>query len=246
MQIMVDGLLTNYEVFGPKNKNCLLILHGWLRSIDEWIPVAKKLSYKFRVILLDLPGFGLSVKPKRSFNIREYSRFVESFLKKFQVDRCVLMGHSFGGRIGILLASEDSLISKLVLVDSAGIERKSLKTRIEISIARLVSKYLLKHLPKKYAYKMRSFFGSADYNEAGYMRDIFKKVVREDLTKHFSKIKSPTYILWGDKDPVLNVSQTKIFKNEIPNSTVRVVWGAGHNPHIEKPNEFMAIIEEIL
>ena len=56
----------------------------------------------------------------------------------------------------------------------------------------------------------------------------------------------PTIIIWGDKDSVLDVSQTKIFKKEIPNSTVRIVWGAGHSPHIEKPKAFLDILNEYL
>jgi len=52
--------------------------------------------------------------------------------------------------------------------------------------------------------------------------------------------------MWGDRDNVLQVSQTKIFKKEIRGSRVRIVWGAGHNPHIQKPEQLVVILKRNL
>jgi len=124
-QVVIEGILTNYQVFGD-GKETLLILPGWKRSISEWAIVAKSLSSKYKVVLLDLPGFGATTLPKSTFGVFEYADFVKSFLIKIKIDKCVVLGHSFGGRLGIILATDEKIVDKLILVDAGGIEKKSL------------------------------------------------------------------------------------------------------------------------
>lgn len=240
MQIVIDKTLTNYQVFGDK-KNTILILPGWKRSINEWIPTAKILSTEFRVVLLDLPGFSQMIRPKESFGVFDYAQFVKDFLLKLEIDKTTLIGHSFGGRLGVILAAETTLIEKLILVDSGGIEKKSLL----INLSHFIIPFA-KLLPSSIQNKIKKFIGSADYKEAGEMRDIFVKIVNQDLTHLFEKIKIPTFIIWGEKDNILPLSQSKIFKGKIKNSKLRVVWGAGHDPHLQKPEQFTSILEDIL
>src|SRR5581483_11907029 len=116
MQTIIDGLLANYEIKGEKNKNSILILHGWKRSLNDWQEVAKTLSSKNKVIILDLPGMGASSKPNTPFNTYDYADFVDKFIAKLQLKNVTLVGHSFGGRTAIIQASKNKAISKLVLV----------------------------------------------------------------------------------------------------------------------------------
>lgn len=237
MQIIVDKILTSYEELGS-SKEVVVILHGWKRSLNEWIPVAQNLSTRYRVILLDLPGFGGTQLPERPYDTYEYAGFVENFLKKLDISKYSLMGHSFGGRLGIILASKNNEINKLVLVDSAGIENKT----IAVKLLSLFTNHIKEFVPEN----VKSKFRSADYKSAGKLKETFVKVIDQDLSHLFNKIKTPTIIIWGDKDSVLDVSQTKVFKKQIPNSTVRIVWGANHSPHIEKPKVFLEILNEYI
>ena len=237
MHILVDKILTNYEVIGDGDE-VILILHGWKRSLNEWVPIAQNLSSRYRIILLDLPGFGGTSQSDKSYDTYEYATFVENFLKKLDINRYSLIGHSFGGRLGIIISSRSNAIKKLILVDSAGIENKPFHLRLLNLFINPVKKFI----PEK----VKSKFGSSDYKSSGKLKETFVKVVNQDLTHLFNKVKVPTIIIWGDKDSVLDVSQTKVFKKEIPNSTVRIVWGAGHSPHIEKPKAFLDILNEYL
>jgi pimeloyl-ACP methyl ester carboxylesterase len=244
-KIVIGGLLTNYQIFGD-GKETLLILPGWKRSINEWMPVAQNLSQKYKVILLDLPGFsGQTAFPKKIFGVFEYADFVKQFLAKIKVDKCILLGHSMGGRIGIVLASENKIVKKLLLVDSSGIERKNLYTKI-MHVLKIISLPILMQLPLFIKDKIRNLIGSEDYKSAGEMRKTLVKVVNQNLESILPKIKVPAFIIWGDRDATLPVSQTKIFKKEIIGSKVRIVWGAGHNPHLEKTEQFLSILKEIL
>src|SRR5260370_37036210 len=94
MQIVVDGILTHYETLGDI-KPALVILHGWKRSLNEWLPVAKQLTDRFTIVLLDLPGFGQTPRPNAAFSIYDYATFVEHFLEKHELKKITLLGHSF-------------------------------------------------------------------------------------------------------------------------------------------------------
>ncbi|MBI2414651.1 alpha/beta hydrolase [candidate division WWE3 bacterium] len=243
MKVVIQGILTNYEIIGRGEKT-LVILHGWQRSIVDWLPFAKSISDSYRVVLLDLPGFGTTPRPTNTFDTYDYARFVKDFLHKTGILHYSLLGHSFGGRLCIILASETNNISKLVLVDSAGIEAKTFEIKLKIYLFKLFIKPF-KKLSTTFGINIKSLIGSHDYKKANNMRDIFVKVVNQDLSNLIPKILVKTLIVWGDKDEILPVNQTKKFK-QIPNSAVKIVWGAGHSPHIEKPGDFTQTVKEFL
>lgn len=241
MHIIVDGILTNYQIIGNKPKT-ILILHGWKKSLTEWLPTAKKLSNKYKVVLLDLPGFGGTNRPESTLDIYGYATFVEHFLDKLDIDHCTFIGHSFGGRIGIILGAKTKKIDKLILVDAAGVEKRSMIAKTKITFFKVVKKFL----PKRIIEKLRLVLGSPDYKTAGNMRDIFIKVINEDLTYLLPKISVPALLIWGDKDTEVEIWKTKLMRSLIPSAKLRVLWGTGHSPYLEKPNEFMDILQEYL
>lgn len=245
MHVVVDGILTNYRVFGDK-KRVLVILHGWQRSLTDWIPTAQKLADTHMVILVDLPGFGMTQKPDTTNTIYDYETFVKHFLEKLEIKQCVLMGHSFGGRIGILLATHTDMLKKLILVDSGGIEKKNLTVKIKALFYKILSTPLALLLPKPTFEQLKKRIGSSDYKNAGNMRSVFINTVNEDLTPLLPKIHTPTALIWGEKDQTLPVNHAKVFKQLIPHAMLRIVWGAGHHPHLEKPEEFMHVLNDVL
>lgn len=244
MKIVVDGILTNYEIIGDKGKT-FVILHGWKSSMKEWLSVAKNISTKYRVILLDFPGMGETFPPNIVWGTYDYANFVRSFLNKIEVKEAIILGHSFGGRVGIVLASEGNLVSKLILVSSAGIEKKTLSVKTKIFVYKLFVKPLRNILPQFLIHTLKKF-GSKDYRNSGTLQNIFIKVVNEDLTNLLEKIKCATLIIWGEKDRVLSIKQAKIIKSLIKDSILRVVWGADHWPHFSKTQEFLTILNENL
>ena len=80
MQKVIGGQLLNYEALGTSKKN-LIILHGWGGSLQEWLPVAKRLEISYKVWLLDFPGFGGSPKPSTDWSIYDYANLVADFIK---------------------------------------------------------------------------------------------------------------------------------------------------------------------
>ncbi len=242
MQTVFKGVLLSLETQGAQNKQDLVILHGWGRHHQDWLHVSGKLKEKYKVTLIDLPGFGGSTAPGEIWGTYDYSSFIKDLLIHLGIKNPILLGHSFGGRVGIILASEGLALKQLILVDSAGIEQKTLSVRFQI----IVYKFFKKILPIGVRKNLIISLGSDDYKRAGIMQKILVKVVNEDLRHLLSKIKVPTLVIWGENDLSQNVKYGKIMRDEINGAKLRIVWEAGHNPHLEKPKDFIDILEEEL
>ena len=98
----------------------IILLHGWGSNADSFAQLEKYLIPNFRVLSIDLPGFGASEAPPNAWHLNDYVNLVKEFLATLEVANPAVVGHSFGGRIGICLATQ-SLVSKLILVNSAGV-----------------------------------------------------------------------------------------------------------------------------
>jgi pimeloyl-ACP methyl ester carboxylesterase len=247
-QILVDGLKTNYKITGEGKD--ILILHGWGASSDSWLEVQKMLADKgYRVIVPDFSGFGKSITPLSPWGIKEYADFISKFIDKLNLEKIILIGHSFGGRISIrltLLCPEK--IEKLILCNSAGIKPKP---GIKTSLVFVVAKIFNASLSPKYFAKIREpirknfyrFLRKKDYLKAeGVMKEVMKKVLKEDLKPELPGIKKETLIVWGDKDKMVPLNYAYTFKNKIKDSKLEIMQGIGHSPHLEKPTELVKII----
>ena len=95
MNIKINGLNINYEVSGEGTP--VILLHGWLCSLDTMKPIASVLE-KFKVYNVDLPGFGKSDMPEKPFNTNDFGDFLDGFIKGLKIENPILIGHSNGGR----------------------------------------------------------------------------------------------------------------------------------------------------
>ena len=245
MQTVIQGILTNYQVLGKDNKDNLLILHGWGQDSENWLNVAEELSKSYKVVLLDLPGFGSSNRPDDIFDTKDYSNFVNDFIEWIKIKNITLVGHSFGGKISIYLASQNPNIRRLFLISPSGIQKKNIYVRFKIVLIRTF-RTLLFWLPKQIKERFILFFGSKDYKNAGNMREILKKVTNDDVLQQAQNISIPTYIFWGEKDSEIPVSYSKVLKKIIKGSILRILWGVGHSPNLEKPNKLSSLLLEYL
>ncbi len=251
MQVIVDGLLTNFQDEG-KGK-ILLCLHGWGSDSTSFEAISKNFSKTYRVIRLDLPGFGQSQIPPDDWQVKDYAKFVTRFLDKIDAKNVyTIISHSFGGRVTIKLISQDLLIpDKVVFIGAAGIKPSiSAKKIIYKTIAK--SGKAITQLPglKKLQPALRSKLyvqaGAGDYLQAGPMRKIFLKTINEDLVNEIPTIKQPTLLIWGEDDDQTPVHDGYIFHEKLDDSDLIVVSGAGHFVHIDKPIEVHKELEKFL
>ena len=172
------------------------------------LPIFNMLKNKCRVVALDLPGFGESSVPMKSMNSFDYANVVKKFIDTIGLTDIVLIGHSHGGRVSIIISSlYRELVDKLVLIDSAGIiPKRTLKYYYTVYRYKLLKKiYLLFKInikdKKKYDRFIKKYSSTDYYNATNeVMRQTLVKVIHDNVKPLLKYIKASTLIIWGDKD----------------------------------------------
>lgn len=247
----LDGLVIASEVVGDGLP--VLLLHGWGTNIESMQPVAQLLAPKgYRVHMLDLPGFGRSALPPEAWGVAEYTQLVVHYLDNVNLKPVNVIGHSFGGRLSIVLGADyPAYVEKIVLADSAGVPDKLNATQqFRQSIIKLGKKVLtlpgLNALEPRLRRWVRDRYGSEDYKKAGALEPTFRKVIAEDLVPRAARIKAPTLLIWGDQDQETPLWQAKILEKTIPDAGLVVFSGAGHFAYQERLADFVRIVDNFL
>lgn len=241
-QVAVGGVIWSYrEMLGIGTP--IVIMHGWGRSGLEWEGVARELGEKTgrRVINLDLPGFGGTSIPADVTSIDDYAELVSKFLGYLKIKKVDIVGHSLGGRVGIVLSAKyGNLVEKLVLIDPAGVKPRSWKRLVVRSIAKLFG-----WVPKTLRRQLGQTVMDEDYKNSPKLRNLYRAVVGKELSNYLPKITCPTWVIWGERDKILPVKLVDVYKKLLPDPKVRIIWEAGHDPHLSHERELERALEEI-
>lgn len=239
-----------YEKYGTGEKN-ILILPGWGDTRKTFNYMIQFLKEEYTVYIIDWPGFGHSNFPNTNVTIYDYAQLINSFINELELDHLTLIGHSFGGRIIILLTGYyQKIYDKIILIDSAGIKpRKKLTKIIKQTTYKLLKK--LKYLfprkwRKKYLEKLVFLFGSADYKNLSLaMRRSFSNIVNEDLSIYLKDIQNEVLLLWGNNDTDTPLQDGKKMNKTIKESSLIVLNGT-HYVYLENIYLVNSIIYEYL
>ncbi|AXQ99464.1 alpha/beta fold hydrolase [Pseudoalteromonas piscicida] len=213
----------HYISIGCKSAPTVIFAHGWGRSLEDFIPIAETLGASANSILIDLPGFGRSDRPKDTWSTTDYAMHIAEFIKKQKLKDVIFVGHSFGGRVALRLGAKyGHLFSGIVLVASSGVPRP--RTFIETLKFYLNKRYfkILKFFAKNELQLslLEERFGSIDYIESKKLglRDIFVKTISENQESELHKIVTPVKLLYGKNDFETPIELGKIIANYIENS----------------------------
>ncbi len=225
----------------------LLGLHGWGRSRNDLGRLLAATGHES--VAPDLPGFGASPPPPNAWGASDYATAVaEQVANRSDQPSYVVIGHSFGGRVGLCMAANyPSLVSGLVLMGvpilrMSPTRRSPLRYRIirAAARARLVSTNRLE--------SARHRFGSEDYRSVdGVMRDVLVRVVNEDYRIHLERIRCPVAFVWGAEDRVVPFSVATNAAECIDSVVaIEVVEGVGHDVHLEAQSRVEKAISTIV
>jgi pimeloyl-ACP methyl ester carboxylesterase len=229
----VDNQSLNAVVIGESGP-AIILLHGWGHSIESMRPLGELLSQSAQVHLIDLPGFGKSPKPTEDWDTVGYANRIYQYLEDNKIQSADLLGHSFGGRVSIRLASRHpERVRSVVLINSGGLKRTLTgKKKIRAQLIGFLSKTIKQIDKLTSAGLFQSWFvprfGSADYKNAGPLRNILVKTVTEDVSEDAAKITSPTFILWGELDQETPVESGQRLHALIQNSQLVILPGKDH------------------
>ena len=243
----IENLKIAYQVEGTGTP--VVLLHGWGGEANSFRPVFDWLSRSHQVYALDLPGFGLSEMPPTAWDASDYAKFLSAFFYELKIKKAHLIGHSYGGRISIVMAADEpEKVDKLILVDSAGIiPPRTAKYYIQISLAKIGR--LMRHcgtLGHKLADGIAQRVGSKDYREAGPMRATMVKSVNQNLRPLLPKIQASTLLIWGENDTDTPISFGEIMKEEIPDAGLVILKDAGHFSYLGQLPQFCEIVGNFL
>ncbi len=241
-QIIINDLLINYYSVLPEKKNSgktIIFLHGWGVDSKLWLGLIPKLiDRNYSLYFLDLPGFGQSQDPNTIYAINDYKKIVYEFIEKLNIKKTNLIGHSFGGRIALKIASENpDFLEKIVLVDAAGVVHNSRKKKIMAIISKFIKPIFMPSFMQPLRKRFYMSIGS-EYLENIKLSKIFSKVVMEDLSPFFSKIKKQVLIIWGEDDKITPLDDGKLMNKIITKSKLVILKRAGHFCFIDQPEEF--------
>ncbi|MDO8529248.1 MAG: alpha/beta hydrolase [bacterium] len=241
--IIVDGLNVGYYQSDALDiDGSIVFLHGWGASA----PIFKSLLEQCAdYIALDLPGFGKSERPKNTWDILAYANFIDKFLRKLNIKNPTLIGHSFGGSVIVkYLSAHGNNAKKIILIDSAGIREKVISKTV-LKVFSKIGKSGLIFFPKTFREKTKKSFykliDAEDYPQSGAMKEIYLKIISEDLKRDMEKIEVETVLIWGEKDKDTPLSDGLTMKSLIKNSKLFVIKNAGHYSFLENPKEFNSI-----
>ena len=252
----INGVHLHYTDTEEKDKPALVIMHGWGCDTTTVASIENTLKDKRRIINIDLPGHGKSSEPPllpdgKPWGVYEYADTVEKLLEQLELRQPALLGHSYGGRLAIIIGSRKP-VEKIVLVDAAGIKpRRPLKYYWKVYSFKTLKKLLPLILGKKKAEKIiekrRNKSGSADYRQASpTMRMVMSRSVNQDLRHHMPDIKAPTLLIWGENDTATPLSDARTMEKLIPDAGLVSFRGAGHYSFLDNPQQFKAVVRSFL
>lgn len=236
------------ESFG-EGKVRVLWLHGWARRGEDFTLAATSLAQQgVASVALDLPGFGASPLPGAAGGARHYAELILPAVRELAEEPLVLVGHSFGGTVATVVASQHpELVASLVLT-GAPLLRNPTRSRSPFRYRAIRWAHAKRLLSDARLEEARQRFGSSDYRRAqGLLRDVLVASVNESYEAELSSLEVPVTLLWGegDREVPLDVATRAGTMLHRPHSLL-VLPGVGHLLPLEAPAELTNAVVKAL
>jgi len=252
---------------GPRNALALVLIHGSNASLYTWEPWVKRLSDRFRIITVDLPGHGLTgAVPNRDYTQEGMVKFIYEVAGIFGLRRFAIGGNSMGGRASVLFTiNHPERLTHLVLVDSGGLPTKQVEpTPLAYRLMGVpIANRLLLHITPR-SLVVNGLNGAIVHKDiiTDEMIDRYWDFIRMDGTREATiirakirdkrirddipNIKTPTLILWGEDDRTIPVEAAYAFHTAIAGSKLIVYPNTGHVPQEEVADQSAADVGAFL
>jgi pimeloyl-ACP methyl ester carboxylesterase len=262
--VNVRGVKIHTRDDGPRDAPAILFLHGFGASLHTWEPWAASLSPKFRVIRIDLPGFGLTgADPLNDYSDERTIGLLSDLLNQLGISKATIVGNSIGGRIAWkFAAAKPNLTEKLVLISPDGFASPGFQygKPPEVPAAMALMSYAMPtfmvRMSMAPAYANPNFM--SDELVARYRDLMLAPGVRDAMLRRMSqsvliapepvlrKIIAPTLVMWGEKDAMIPFANAADYMRLLPNAQLASFQQLGHLPHEEGPTETVGVLREFL
>ena len=251
-----------FESFGKGTS--IVLLHPFSTNRYFWTHQIFPLARKYRVIVIDLRGHGLSDKPNEGYSIPEMALDVKAVLDAAQVDQAVLVGVSLGGMIAMQLALYSPLHVMALMLTSCGTHLASgvppvvwqaYHERFEAAFGFMtkgsVSEKTKTEKPEIFEYLDSVFRIPENFTKESFLASLRdpEGLFNWNISEQLSKIKVPTLVLAGEADQAISVEAIRYLSTAIPKARLKLLTDVGHYYPIERPTDFnrdlCSILEEL-
>jgi abhydrolase domain-containing protein 6 len=236
----------------------LVLVHGFTGSKENWLLAAPFLR-EFRILAPDLPGWGASERlADADYGIRAQAARLKAFLDALDVEDAVLVGHSMGGHIAGVLASEHpERLRALVLMNSAGVafQENGFARRLaagdnpfDVDSPQAFDAWLDQlFVVRPWApQRVIHALGAQQIAQRDFLNALMDQLARGPdaylLQARLPAIHLPTLVFWCDTDRLLDVSSVHVLQAGLHDVRSRILGGCGHMPMMEKPVETAALL----
>ena len=214
----------------------ILLLHGWGQNAYMMKFLQDHLCEHYKVVNLDLPGFGESEEPDHAWDLNEYASAMHELCDYYEINQPIIIAHSFGARIAFHYALQYPL-QAMILTGAAGIRKKH-------GISYYIRVYSYKFMKK---WHRQIQMGSVDYQQASdIMRSVLVKSVNDDITPELAKIKVETLLVWGEQDEQTPLWMGKMMETLMPHATLVTLAKDDHFAYFHQSLRFKAIVDAFL
>jgi pimeloyl-ACP methyl ester carboxylesterase len=271
-EITLHGHRVSYrrEGWGP----AILLIHGITGSASTWDDVIPFLSDRYTVIAPDLLGHGDSAKPRGDYSLGAYASGIRDLMRAIGHDSATVVGHSLGGGVAMQLAYQfPEMAERLVLVSSGGLGREvSVFLRAatlpgaEWVLPLLASNGvlsaggrvggLMRSLGMRAGPDLEEMWKGFSSLRDAEARQAFIYTLRGIVDPGGQRVSArdrlylaqtvPTMLMWGERDPIIPVTHGYSTHEQIPDSRLEVIDGAGHFPYRDDPRRFAALLGDFI
>src|SRR5436190_6442154 len=264
--VSVDGIRIHYQEFGGVTYPTIVLIHGYTASVYVWKTAAPLLADAgFRVIAVDLVGFGYSEKPRSfEYSLDAQARIVSRFMDRLGIGRAAIVGSSYGGAVAATLALDYApRVEKLVLVDAVINDDLKRHPILRLASVRGLGEIITPFLSDSRAlhrWRMRGSLADPALVTEERIDSIRRPLFAADghhsllatsrnwhanrISRDAHLIRQPTLIIWGEDDKVIPIRDGYKLRDEIADSRLVVLKNCGHVPQEEQSQAFRDRITE--
>jgi pimeloyl-ACP methyl ester carboxylesterase len=257
-----NGVTLGYVPLGDPSGPAVVLIHGYTDSARDWAPLVPYLSPRLRLILLDIRGHGRSSKPECCYTRLDFAYDVKLLLDALDVSRADVVGHSLGSIIAQTFAEYwPQRTARVVLISSSGGPRPGAPARPPAYDYAAQIRKLKEPIDPDSPFMIEWWSSPTSVDEDFIRRQrrdaaaiplyvwlavLDQGLVADDLQQTLPRLKAPTLLIWGGKDPIMPEEVRQTLREALPHAQVKVFAGLGHNPFWEDPQAVAQVINAFL
>lgn len=261
-----DGESLAYIDMGDPSGHAVVLIHGYTDNARDWVPMLPYLAKGYRLVLVDIRGHGQSSKPECCYARLDFAYDIKLLLDALGIVKADIVGHSLGSIIAQTFAEYwPERTAHVVLISSTGgeppgrpqkapqfdfaAEIRKLKEPIEADSPFMIAwwdsptpvdpDFIRRQRKDAAGIPLRVWLAVLDQGlqfNNGYA----------DLQGTLPRLKAPTLLIWGSKDPIMEEDVRQSLRVALPKAEVKIFDGLGHNPFWENPRSVADVINAFL